>query len=204
MIKIKNLTFSYEKEAILDNFNLTVEKGECIGIKGKSGSGKTTLLRLIAGLEDIQQGQILINDKDISHVPAYKRNVGFIFQNFALFPHINVKKNILFGIKKLPKSVQEERLNNLTKLFEINAYLDRYPHEISQGQKQRVAVSRALVCDPDVLLFDEPFSALDSDIKGKMRLEIKDMLKKLKITSFIVSHDDEDLAIICDRIIEFK
>ncbi len=204
MIQINNLTFKYEKEAILDNFNLTVEKGECIGIKGKSGSGKTTLLRLIAGLEDIQQGQILVNGKDISHVPAYKRNVGFIFQNFALFPHINVKKNILFGIKKLPKAVQEERLNNLTKLFEINAYLDRYPHEISQGQKQRVAVSRALVCDPDVLLFDEPFSALDSDIKGKMRLEIKDMLKKLKITSFIVSHDDEDLAIICDRIIDFK
>ncbi len=204
MIKINNLTFNYETEPILDNFNLTVEKGECIGIKGKSGSGKTTLLRLIAGLEDIQQGQILINGKDISHIPAYKRNVGFIFQNFALFPHINVKKNILFGIKKLPKAVQEERLNNLTKLFEINAYLDRYPHEISQGQKQRVAVSRALVCDPDVLLFDEPFSALDSDIKGKMRLEIKDMLKKLKITSFIVSHDDEDLAIICDRIIDFK
>ncbi len=204
MIKIKNLTFSYDKEIILDDFNLTVEKGECIGIKGKSGSGKTTLLRLIAGLEDIQRGQILINGKDISHIPAYRRNVGFIFQNFALFPHINVKKNILFGIKKLPKSVQEERLNNLTKLFEINAYLDRYPHEISQGQKQRVAVSRALVCDPDVLLFDEPFSALDSDIKGKMRLEIKDMLKKLKITSFIVSHDDEDLAVICDRIIDFR
>ncbi len=203
MIKIKNLTFSYDKETILDDFNLTVEKGECIGIKGKSGSGKTTLLRLIAGLEDIQRGQIIINGKDISHIPAYKRNVGFIFQNFALFPHIDVKKNILFGIKNLPKAVREERLNNLTKLFEINAYLDRYPHEISQGQKQRVAVSRALVCDPDVLLFDEPFSALDSDIKGKMRLEIKAMLKKLKITSFIVSHDDEDLAVICDRIIDF-
>ncbi len=203
MIKIKNLTFSYDKEIILDDFNLSVEKGECIGIKGKSGSGKTTLLRLIAGLEDIQRGQIFINGKEISHVPAYKRNVGFIFQNFALFPHIDVKKNILFGIKNLPKAVREERLNNLTELFEINAYLDRYPHEISQGQKQRVAVSRALVCDPDVLLFDEPFSALDSDIKGKMRLEIKAMLKKLKITSFIVSHDDEDLAVICDRIIDF-
>lgn len=204
MIKIQNLTFRYEKEAILNNFNLTVKKGECIGIKGKSGSGKTTLLRLIAGLEDIQQGQILINNNDITYVPAYKRNVGFIFQNFALFPHINVRKNILFGIKNLPKSIQEERMNNITKLFEIDEYLDRYPHEISQGQKQRVAVSRALVCDPDVLLFDEPFSALDSDIKGKMRLEIKDMLKKLKITSFIVSHDDEDLEVICDRIIDFK
>ncbi len=204
MIKIENLTFKYDKETILDNFSLDIKKGECVGIKGKSGSGKTTLLRLIAGLEEVQSGKIYIDGKDISRVPAYKRNVGFIFQNFALFPHLNVKKNILFGVKHLSKEEKEEKINDLTKLFEINNYLDRYPHEISQGQRQRVAVSRALICNPSVLLFDEPFSALDSDIKQKMRLEIKSIINKLKITSMMVSHDDLDLDVICDWQLNFN
>ncbi len=203
MIKIENLTFKYDKEYILKDFNLIMEKGDVLGIKGKSGSGKTTLLRLIAGLEKVQSGRIFINNREITHLPAYKRDVGFIFQNFALFPHINVEKNILFGIKDLPKSVQQEKLDRITSLFEINDYLKRYPHELSQGQKQRVAVSRAIVCDPDVLLFDEPFSALDSDIKTKMRLEIKDIINKINATCIIVSHDEEDLDIICNRKLSF-
>ncbi len=204
MIKIENLTFRYDKEAILDNFNLDISKGECVGIKGKSGSGKTTLLRLIAGLEEVQTGKIYIDNKDITNVPAYKRNVGFIFQNFALFPHLSVKKNILFGVKHLSNQEKEDKLAELTSLFEINNYLDRYPHEISQGQRQRVAVSRALICNPSVLLFDEPFSALDSDIKQKMRLEIKNIINKLKITSMMVSHDDEDLDVICNWQVNFN
>ncbi len=204
MIKIENLTFKYDKESILSNFNLTINKGECVGIKGKSGSGKTTLLRLIAGLEDIQSGKIYIDNNDVTNIPAYKRNVGFIFQSFALFPHLSVKKNILFGVKHLSKEEKEEKIHELTKLFEINNYLDRFPHEISQGQRQRVAVSRALICNPSILLFDEPFSALDSDIKHKMRLEIKSILNELKITSLMVSHDDEDLEIICNRQIVFN
>ncbi len=204
MIKIENLSFKYDKELVLKDFNLVINKGECLGIKGKSGSGKTTLLRLIAGLEEMQKGKIYINDVEVSSVPAYKRNVGFIFQNFALFPHLTVRKNILFGVHHLSKEEKEEKINELTKLFEINDYLDRYPHEISQGQKQRVAVSRALICKPSVLLFDEPFSALDSDIKEKMRLEIKSILKRLSITSMMVSHDDEDLKVVCDRQIDFN
>ncbi len=201
MIKIENLTFKYDKEPVLNKLNLVINRGECIGIKGRSGSGKTTLLRLIAGLEEMQTGKIFINNLEISKLPAYKRNVGFIFQNFALFPHLNVKKNILFGVKHLSKSEKEEKMLAITKLFEINDYLNRYPHEISQGQRQRVAVARALICEPDILLFDEPFSALDSDIKEKMRLEIKNILKQVQITSVIVSHDDQDLEIICDKII---
>ncbi len=199
MIKIENLSFKYDKEYVLENFNLHMKKGEVLGIKGKSGSGKTTLLRLIAGLEKVQSGKIFLNGKDITNVPTYKRDVGFIFQNFALFPHINVEENILFGIKNLPKEHQAEKINTITKLFEINDYLKRFPHELSQGQKQRVAVSRAIVCDPDVLLFDEPFSALDADIKNKMRLEIKDMISKLNTTCIIVSHDEQDLDVICNR-----
>ncbi len=204
MIKIENLTFKYDKEAVLKDFNLEIKKGESLGIKGKSGSGKTTLLRLIAGLEDMQKGKIYINDVEVSKIPAYKRNVGFIFQNFALFPHLTVRKNILFGVKHLSKEEKEEKIHDLTELFEINDYLDRYPHEISQGQKQRVAVSRALICKPSVLLFDEPFSALDSDIKHKMRLEIKSIIKQLGMTSMMVSHDDEDLDVVCDRQINFN
>ncbi len=204
MIRIENLTFKYDKEIILNDFNLIINKGECLGIKGKSGSGKTTLLRLIAGLEDVQSGKIFINGKDVTRVPAYKRNVGFIFQSFALFPHITVKKNILFGVKHLPREEREEKLHEITKLFEINDYLDRYPHEISQGQRQRVAVSRALICNPDVLLFDEPFSSLDSDIKQKMRLEIRNIINDLIITSIMVSHDEEDLNVICDRQVDLQ
>ncbi len=204
MIRIENLTFKYGDVCVLDNFNLFVKKGEFVGIKGKSGSGKTTLLRLISGLEEIQAGKIYINGDDVSKVPAYKRNVGFIFQNFALFPHLSVKQNILFGVKNLSKTERERKLDYLTDLFEINDYLQRYPHEISQGQKQRVAVSRAMICSPDVLLFDEPFTALDSDIKNKMRLEIKSIVNKLGITCMMVSHDDKDLDIVCDRKIIFE
>ncbi len=117
MIKIENLKFKYGTEYILNDFNLEVKRGECLGIKGKSGSGKTTLLRLIAGLEEVKQGEIHINGNDVTRVPAYKRNVGFIFQNFALFPHLNVKKNILFGVQNLSDKERESRLNTLTNLF---------------------------------------------------------------------------------------
>ncbi|PID27467.1 MAG: ABC transporter related protein [Candidatus Cloacimonadota bacterium] len=201
MIRTENLTFKYDKKPIINRLNLSIDMGECVGIKGRSGSGKTTLLRLIAGLEETKSGKIFINNIDVSKLPAYKRNVGFIFQNFALFPHLSVKKNILFGVKHLNKSEKEEKMMEMTKLFEIDDYLDRYPSELSQGQRQRVAVSRALICEPDILLFDEPFSALDSDIKEKMRLEIKNILQRVKITSLIVSHDDEDLNTICNRVI---
>ncbi len=202
MIKINNLTFSYDDNLILKDFNLCVEKGVSLGIKGKSGSGKTTILRLIAGLEKVKKGEIFINGKNVNNLPTYKRNVGFIFQTLALFPHLSVKKNVLFGIDKLPKKAQNEKLEKITKLFEIDNYIDRFPHELSQGQRQRVAIARSIICSPDIILFDEPFSSLDADIKRKMRIDIKNILKTLEMTSIIVSHDEDDLKTICDKIIK--
>ncbi len=209
MIDIRNLVFGYEKaKPILNKFNLYIDEGECLGIQGASGSGKTTLLRLIAGLEQVgggkASGSIYIGGEDMQQVPAYKRNVGFIFQKLVLFPHLNVEQNILFAVAKEPREKQVEKLNELSQLLEIKAYLRRYPHELSHGQAQRVAIARALAQDPDVLLFDEPFSALDTELKTKMRVEIRELLTTLNKTCIIVSHDCDDLDSICDRIISLS
>ena len=202
MLKIDNISFGYDDNLIVKNFSLEVEKGECIGIKGNSGSGKSTILRLIAGLEKIKSGNIIIDGMDVTDTPAFNRNIGYVFQSFALFPHLTVKQNILFGINHLSRNEKQKKLDYVTDMLEISEYINRYPHELSGGQKQRTAIARTLVTEPKLLLLDEPFSSLDSEVKEKIRLEIKNILNKVGITTILVTHDIEDSNVICDRIVE--
>ena len=199
MLKIKNLNFAYDKDLVLENFNLEVKEHEIVALKGKSGSGKSTILRLIAGLEKANSGEIYIDGKETSKVETNKRKIGYVFQDFALFPHLNVYNNISFGISHLSKKEQKQRVYKYANLFEIESLLKRYPHEISGGQKQRVALARSLVTQPKLLLLDEPMSALDTELRVALRPFLREILKELKITSILVTHDKEDVEVICDR-----
>jgi len=202
MIKLDNVTFEYDKQTpVLKDFNLTVEKGEIVAIQGKSGLGKSTILRLIAGLEKVNNGKIYINDICINDVPTNKRQVGYVFQNHALFPHLTVGKNIQYGLFNKSSIERKQLVEEVSKKVNINELLDRYPHEISGGQKQRVAIARSLVTKPKVLLLDEPFTGLDQELKSKIRTDIREILKTFNITTILVTHDIEDAKALGARII---
>lgn len=202
MLKIEKLNFKYDSKEIFKDFSLNIKSGDRIALKGVSGSGKSTLLRLIAGLEKFNSGKILFNNIDITNLSPYRRNFGYVFQDFALFPHLNVEDNVLFGISNLKKNEQKILLNKYTKMLQIESLLKYYPHELSGGQKQRVAIARTLITSPKVILLDEIFSALDSELKERVRLEILHILKTLKITTILVTHDSDDADILCDKTIE--
>lgn len=205
MLKIENLSFSYNKETpVIENFNLTLNTGEVIAIKGPSGCGKSTVLRLIAGLEKIQQGNIYIDNKLINDVPTHKRNVGFVFQSLAVFPHLTVFDNIAFGLTNHTKKEKKMLVFEIAKKVEVLEILDRYPHEISGGQKQRVAIARSLIVKPDILLLDEPFTALDEDLKQSVRNDVKRILETFKITTILVTHDSNDAIGLNAKIIHFS
>ena len=204
--EMKQVSFSYSSKAgekVLDQFSLTMEKGEIVGILGRSGSGKSTLLRIIAGLEEPDSGIIRIDDKTMvdahTFVGPEKRGVGMVFQDYALFPFLTVAQNIAFGLHRVAKKEREQRLEYLLDLVELKSLRNRYPHELSGGQQQRVAVARALAPKPLILLMDEPFSNLDADLKAKIRQELRQMLKKSEVTCLFVSHDKADVEAICDR-----
>lgn len=200
MIKLENITFAYDKHTtVLDNFNLVVEKGEIVAIKGKSGQGKSTILRLIAGLERSTSGNIYLEGTIINDLPTNKRSIGYVFQNHALFPHLTVRKNIVFGIQD--KANQETLINEIAAKVEISELLDRYPHEISGGQKQRVAIARSLITKPKVLLLDEPFTALDEELKDTIRKDILKILQTFQITTILVTHDLQDAVALEARVV---
>lgn len=201
MLELNNIDFSYGKTQVLKSYSMFVNQGEIISIKGPSGSGKSTILRLIAGLEKVGHGEIIFDGMSITNKPSYKRNFGYVFQDFALFPNMNVRNNIKFGISHLKKSERDLLINEYSKMLDIELLLERYPHELSGGQKQRVALARTLVTKPDVLLLDEPFSALDQDLKANVRLFLLSVLKKLNLTTILVTHDIEDATVMCSRII---
>ncbi|PFM66788.1 ABC transporter [Bacillus cereus] len=208
--EMNNLSFRYKnaKQDVIDGLSISIEKGEIVGILGKSGSGKSTLLRLIAGLEYPSSGSIEIKNKTIvadEHflVPE-KREVGMVFQDYALFPHLTVEKNIKFGLHHFSKSEQKNRLLHMLELIDLKGFEKRYPYELSGGQQQRVALARALAPNPSILLMDEPFSNLDADLRGKIRQELKDILKKEGMTCIFVTHDREDVNAICDRVINME
>ena len=202
MIKLNNVTFEYDKQTpVLKDFNLTVEKGEIVAIQGKSGLGKSTILRLIAGLEKVNNGKIYINDICINDVPTNKRQVGYVFQNHALFPHLTVGKNIQYGLFNKSSIERKQLVEEVSKKVNIFELLGRYPHEISGGQKQRVAIARSLVTKPKVLLLDEPFTGLDQELKSKIRTDIREILKTFNITTILVTHDIEDAKALGARII---
>ncbi|OCA85836.1 ABC transporter [Bacillus sp. FJAT-27225] len=206
-VEIRNLEYKYKnaKEAVIKDFSLDIEKGEIVSILGESGSGKSTILRLIAGLETPGNGTIVLggetvcDDHDI--VPPEKRGIGFVFQDYALFPHMTVEKNILFGLKKKTRKEKRERLEEMLELVNLTGYAKRYPHELSGGQQQRVALARALAPKPSLLILDEPFSNLDAGLQEKIRGELREIIKQTGITSIFVTHDKEDAQAMADRIV---
>ena len=203
MLKLKNIKFSYDgKNNILDDFNLSIKEGEIIAIKGASGCGKSTILRLIAGLERHQEGDIYLKDILINDLPTNKRNVGFVFQSLALFPHLTLYKNIEFGLHNIPRAKRDGLIKEIAKKVEITQILNRYPNEISGGQKQRAAIARSLVVKPDILLLDEPFTALDEDLKETVRADIKAILQAFNITTILVTHDIKDAQSLDAKVIE--
>ncbi|MDK2920229.1 MAG: iron(III) transport system ATP-binding protein [Candidatus Petromonas sp.] len=209
-VEIRGLSFKYKnsKEETLKNFNLNIKKGETVSILGESGSGKSTILRLISGLEIPNSGIIKINNRlivnDNTFVLPEKREIGMVFQDYALFPHMTVAQNIKFGLKKLSKKEKSKRLKEVLELVSLEKFEERYPYELSGGQQQRVALARALAPKPSLLLLDEPFSNLDATLQSKIRRELKKILNHTGITSIFVTHDKEDSRAIADKVVILK
>ena len=202
-VKLHNLckTFSGDVKAV-DNLNLTVQNGELLVLVGPSGCGKSTTLRMVAGLEDQSSGSVFLDNKDISNVPPGKRNIGMVFQNFALYPNKTIYKNLSFGMKirKVLKSTIESEIQKIAKRLEIDSFLDRYPSQLSGGQKQRVALARALLRGGDIVLFDEPLSNLDAALRQQLRVEIAELHRERKFTGIFVTHDQIEAMTLGDRI----
>ncbi len=193
-------TFPAGNTAALDGVRFRVEPGEIYGLLGPSGCGKTTTLRVIAGFESCDSGRVLLRGRDITELESERRSMGMIFQDYALFPHLTVRKNIHFALKKRPRSGREGRLRDLMELLELRGLGDRYPHELSGGQQQRVAIARALAAEPSLLLMDEPFSNLDAALRDATRREIRTALKAAGVNAILVTHDQEEALSFCDRV----
>ena len=202
-LQIKNVSKLFGKTEAVKDFNLTIEKGELVSFLGPSGCGKTTTLRMVAGFEVPTGGSIIINDEDITNTPPNQRDVGMVFQSYALFPNMTVSSNIGFGLKVAKKDSEEikSRVKEMLELINMPEYGDRYPAQLSGGQQQRVALARALALRPEVLLLDEPLSALDAKIRVSLRSEIRAIQQQLGITAIYVTHDQEEALSISDRVV---
>lgn len=190
------------KTVVIDDLNLTIENGELFTLLGPSGCGKTTLLRMIAGFNSIEGGDFFFGETRINDMEPSKRNIGMVFQNYAIFPHLTVRDNVAFGLKqrKVAKEELETRTDEYLKLMQIDQFADRKPDQLSGGQQQRVALARALVINPDVLLMDEPLSNLDAKLRVDMRQAIRDIQRRIGITTVYVTHDQEEAMTISDHI----
>src|ERR1700682_1155287 len=197
------LTKRYEDALAVDSINLHVAAGEFVSFLGPSGCGKTTTLRMIAGFDLPTSGRITLDGADITERPPNQRNVGMVFQSYALFPNMTVGENVGFGVKvaKKPASEIKQRVDEMLNLIKLPALGNRYPYQLSGGQQQRVALARALAIKPQVLLLDEPLSALDAKIRASLRGEIRDLQRKLGITTIYVTHDQEEALAMSDRIV---
>ncbi|MFJ6413057.1 ABC transporter ATP-binding protein [Terribacillus saccharophilus] len=202
LFTLQDVTVAYQKQAILQDFNLSIGEGELVSLLGPSGCGKTTTLRLIAGFLQSKQGKFLFREKDYTKVPVNKRNFGFVFQNYALFPHMTVFDNVAFGLRqrKVSKASIKDRVLRVLDIVSLKGFEERFPAALSGGQKQRVAIARALVIEPDLLLFDEPLSNLDANLRVNMRVEIRRIQQELGITTVYVSHDQEECFSISDKV----
>lgn len=201
-LEIQSVCKLYGKYQALDNVRLKAEPGEFITILGSSGSGKTTLLKIIAGFEKANGGKILIAGENIEDKKAYERNIGMLFQNYALFPHLTVRENIAYPLKvrKLKKEDIEKKVNDALRMVHLEQLGNRYPKQLSGGQQQRVALARAIVYEPPLLLLDEPLGALDKNLRQQMQLEIKKIQKEIGITTISVTHDQEEALTMSDKI----
>lgn len=198
-----DISKSYDKQkSVIDQISLTIEKGEFFVLVGPSGSGKSTLLRMIAGLEEISGGVLKMNDKTVNHLPPKDRNLSMVFQNYALYPHLTVEQNILFGLraKKVDKKEQQKRLLETAEMMGLSELLKRKPKELSGGQRQRVALARSVVSEAPICLMDEPLSNLDAKLRAHMRVEIRRLQRKLGLTMIYVTHDQVEAMTMGDRI----
>lgn len=202
-VELKNINKNFGSFKASDNVSFGIKKGKLIGLLGPSGSGKTTILRMIAGLETPDSGDILIDGKRINDVQASKRGIGFVFQSYALFQYMTVFDNIAFGLKVQKKSKREihEKVMELVKLIGLEGLQNRYPSQLSGGQRQRVAFARALAPNPQLLLLDEPFAAIDAKVRHELRSWLKDMINKVGVTSIFVTHDQDEAIEVADEII---
>ena len=202
-VELRNINKTYGTFKASNNINLGIGKGKLIALLGPSGSGKTTILRMIAGLETADSGDIIIDGKVVNDVPASKRGIGFVFQNYALFRYMTVYDNIAFGLKvnKWKKSDIKKRVDELIELVGLSGMAKRYPSQLSGGQRQRVAFARALAPNPELLLLDEPFAAIDAKVRQELRSWLRDMITKVGITSIFVTHDQDEAIEVADEII---
>lgn len=201
---LKNVKKTYDnKKTVINNVNLEIQDKEFVVLVGASGCGKSTLLRMIAGLEDISEGEIYIGDTKVNNIPPKDRDIAFVFQSYALYPHMTVRENIAFGLKmrKVPKAEIEKKVQNAAEILNLGEYLDKKPRELSGGQRQRVALGRAIVRNPKVFLMDEPLSNLDAKLRVQMRSEIKKLHEKLQTTFIYVTHDQTEALTMGDRIV---
>ena len=201
-IQVDNVTKAYGKNIVIQGLSAEIRPGEFFTLLGPSGCGKTTLLRMIIGFNTIEGGEIRVNDKVINNIPTNKRNMGMVFQNYAVFPHMNVRDNVAYGLKtrRMPRAERYKKADEILKLVRIDQYADRMPAQLSGGQQQRVALARAIVIEPEVLLMDEPLSNLDAKLRVEMRNVIKQIQHQIGITTVYVTHDQEEALAISDRI----
>lgn len=205
-ISIKNVVKRYDKLTIIPNLSLDIKNGEFFTLLGPSGCGKTTLLRMIAGFNSIEDGTIKFDEDIINEIPAHKRNIGMVFQNYAIFPHMTVRENVEYGLKlrKEDKDSMKKKVDEMLEVVKIEEYQNRLPERLSGGQQQRVALARAIVITPNVLLMDEPLSNLDAKLRIEMRSAIKDIQRHVGITTVYVTHDQEEALAVSDRIAVMK
>jgi len=202
LLKLEGLTKCYDDVPVVRNLNLEIPKGEFFCLLGPSGCGKTTTLRMLAGFEQPDAGQILLDDVDLAGVPAHKRNINTVFQNYALFPHLNVFENVAFGlrIQRLPHDEVAERVARMLKLVALEGFEQRMPGSLSGGQQQRVTLARALVNEPQILLLDEPLAALDEKLRFQMQVELANLQREVGITFIFITHNQEEALTMADRI----
>ncbi len=201
-VTISAVSKSFGESMVLDNISFSVDQDEIVVLLGASGSGKTTILRILAGLEMPDAGMVILHGKNVTSLPARERGVGVIFQSYALFPKMTVEQNIGYGLKIRRKKKKEikEKVDSLVELVHLEEHREKYPSQLSGGQQQRVAIARALAYEPEVLLFDEPFGALDAQIRTMLRREIRGLLKQIEVPSIFITHDQEEALELGDRI----
>lgn len=204
LLSLKNISLTLEKKVILENIDFSLDEKEIACLLGPSGCGKTTLLRIIAGLEERSTGEITLNNKIIqdkkTFVSPQKRNIGMVFQDYALFPHLNVSENITLGLDHLKKSERQQKLTQMLELVKLEAWRESYPHKLSGGQQQRVALARALAQSPNILLLDEPFSNLDTELRYQLSEDVRSILKELGMSAILVTHDQTEAFSFADKI----
>jgi multiple sugar transport system ATP-binding protein len=205
-ITLDNVQKKFGEVEVIPPLNLTIEDGEFVVFVGPSGCGKSTLLRLIAGLEDVSGGQIQIDGRDATEMPPAKRGLAMVFQSYALYPHMSVRKNIAFPLRMagMDKAEQDRRIDNAARILNLTDYIDRRPGQLSGGQRQRVAIGRAIVREPQAFLFDEPLSNLDAALRVGMRLEIMELHERLKTTMIYVTHDQVEAMTMADKIVVLR